>query len=58
MLESLGNSKWYLSMDLASGYWQIGMDESSKSKTAFISRDRLYEFNVMPFGLTNASAIF
>jgi len=58
MLESLGNSKWYSSMDLASGYWQIGMEESSKSKTAFISRDGLYEFNVMPFGLTNAPATF
>jgi hypothetical protein len=57
-LNALGGSKYFSSMDLASGYWQIDMAEGDKEKTAFITRDGLFEFNVMPFGLCNAPATF
>jgi hypothetical protein len=36
-------------MDLASGYWQIEMEEDGKKLTAFICLQGLYKFNVMPF---------
>ena len=45
-------------MDLPSGYWQISLEENSKSKTAFITQDSLFDFNVIPFGLYNAPTTF
>ncbi|CAB4418807.1 unnamed protein product [Rhizophagus irregularis] len=58
LLEKFRVAKWFITIDLASGYWQIEMKEEDREKTAFICSQGLYEFNVMPFGLKNAPAIF
>ncbi len=54
----LHGQKYFSTLDLASGYWQIEMDESSKQKTAFIVDNNLYEWNRLSFGLTNAPGTF
>ena len=58
ILALLGKAKYFSSLDLKSGYWQVKMADSDKEKTAFTCHRGLFEFNVMPFGLTNAPAIF
>ena len=57
-LDQLSGSQWFSCLDLNSGYWQIEVDEADKEKTAFSTRQGLYEFNFMPFGLCNAPATF
>jgi hypothetical protein len=41
--------KFFTTLDLASDYWQIELDDPSKEKTAFIVENNLYEFIRMPF---------
>ncbi|KAF0721971.1 hypothetical protein Ae201684_018793 [Aphanomyces euteiches] len=54
LLDVLGKSKYFSTMHVASGYWNVRMEEKSIEKTAFICKFGLYEWLVMPFGLCNA----
>ena len=58
LLNQLGESKYFSTIDLALGLWQIRMHPAAKEKTAFVTHQGLYEFRVIPFGLTNAPAVF
>ena len=57
-LDALSGSKWYSSMDLNSGFWQVGLREEDQEKTAFATSLGLFQFTVMPFGLANAPSTF
>ena len=57
-LNTLGGTRFFCSLDLAYGYWQVEMEAEDREKTAFVTHWGLYEFKVMPFGLVNAPATF
>ena len=53
MLAALGKPKYFTTLCLRSGYWQIPLNEEDKEKTAFTCHRGLYKYKVMPFGLAN-----
>ena len=59
-IESLGASqaKYFSTLDLQSGYWQIKVEEKSKPMTAFITHDGLFEYQRLPFGIASAPNYF
>ena len=57
-LDALEGTKWFSTLDLLWGYWQVEVSEKDREKTAFVMREGLFEFKVMPFGLCNAPASF
>ena len=58
LLDQLNRAKYFSTLDLAAGYWQVQVHPQSREKTAFVTHQGLYQFNVMPFGLRNAPAVF
>ncbi len=54
----LVGSKYFSTMDLKSGYYNVKMREEDKHKTAFTCPLGFFEWNRMPQGVTNAPATF
>ena len=57
-LDAVGNSKWFTTLDLQSGFRQIPVSMSHREKTAFAAQNGHWEFLVMPFDLSNAPPTF
>lgn len=57
-IDRLGGYKYFITLDLASGYYQVPINKDSIEKTGFVTPDGHYEFLRMPFGLTNAPSVF
>ncbi|CEO96193.1 hypothetical protein PBRA_009722, partial [Plasmodiophora brassicae] len=57
-LAAMQGASWFSAFDLTSGYWQVPVAEEDRAKTAFVTRDGLFEWNGMPFGLKCAPATF
>ena len=58
ILDSLGEAKYFSTIDLGNAYYQVELEETSKLKTAFSTRTQQYCFNRMPFGIAAAPATF
>ena len=56
--DALGGARYFSTLDLRQGYWQVENDPESSDKTTFITRKGSFKFKVLPFGLSNAPAVF
>ena len=56
--DHLQGSKYFATIDLLSGYWQIGMTDRAKERSSFCTKRGLFQFTRMPFGLSGAPSSF
>ena len=55
--DALGGIKYFSTLDLKQGYWQVWNDPETANKTTFITRKKLPSLSYS-FGLSNAPPIF
>ncbi|PNF14896.1 hypothetical protein B7P43_G05140 [Cryptotermes secundus] len=58
VLDALGNSRYFSTIDCASGFLQVPVKQEDQAKTAFSTPQGHYEYKRMPFGLKGAPSTF
>ena len=60
LVDPLTDAKFFSTVNLISGYYQMQMQEEDTSKTSFVTPDGQYEWTGQgtPFGLSGAPATF
>lgn len=58
VLDKLGKCQYFMTLDSASGFYQVKMDEHDIPKTTFNVEHGHFEFLRMPMGLKNAPSTF
>lgn len=58
ILETVAGARYFSTLDLASGYWQVEIAPEDRQKTAFSTGNGLWEFNVLPFGCCNGPGTY
>ena len=57
-LDSLTEARYFSTLDMASGYWQVDLADEDKEKTAFTTGRGLHQFRTMAFGLKMQDLLF
>jgi hypothetical protein len=58
ILDALGKSKYFSTIDCANGFLQVPVRLEDQAKTAFSTREGHFQYTRMPFGLKEAPATF
>ena len=57
-MDALEGNCWFSKLDSNSAYWQFELDRDSRKKSAFVTKNGLFEFVKMSFGLCNSPATY
>ena len=57
-IDALEGCKYFTTLDMVSGYYQLEVAEEDRDKTEFVTKYGLVSFRKMPFGLCNAPVTF
>lgn len=58
VLSRLKAKKYYATLDIKSGFWQVALTKRAKEYSVFVTRDGQFAFKRMAFGLKNAPAYY
>lgn len=54
VLDNLGRARYFSTLDLYAGFWQVPLNADSKNLTSFSTGEGSFRINVLPFGLNIA----